>query len=906
MATHPAADLLRHALDDAFVAMEQGAHTSASSPHNARRPPTPAQAAAGNYALGTVQWQGLTLRIENPRGTTRSGTDPDGKAWSNTMAAHYGYIAGTRGADGDAVDVFVGPVPEATGVWVINQANADGSFDEHKVLVGFLDEQQALTAYRNSYDRGWNRIRSAVRLTPDQLRWWLKFADTGRDLTLNLVPPASGTENPLMDSAIAPKPLSRVYWTSEAEPRFLTLDMVLYTVRGHDAAEGLLLDAVTMADITEGATVAVMDALVVEAGRLQPKLEALMRVMQQAAGEVQPLALQLSDPIKRFGGVHVAALFELSDGQTITIWFHNPDLTPAKFSPADSLVSWKWMLNKKDVTVVVAPESGADLNTRVVAQRLMKLAEKNSAAFQRANTNRAARMQEVEGLKEQLSAAQGRLASLHDQIAAAKIANEEREAKAAADRAAADRAQGIVASVVAELGGSLSAWRPAGAGTAGLWEYATVTLNGQDVEVGASGGGVISVAGDSHSPAGTLITTADTFRAALWAVAAPKRQPRAAEAVYEFKTVTEEALKLLTIGAQNPAPRSTYKAAVAVERQAEDLGLSVAWFAQESLPVLDAVGDGLFPDIGADGYIGGTISRGTFELATVHLRDDGMVLFKPNMAEEAIAEAMTYTAATTPGDLANEVMNQWLDEPGQALQWLADASEHMGKADPEHAAFMAEQERKRAEQEAQETAARDAALKAAQEFGAGKPGFCGAVLNTSNGQSIKDALARKPVGSFVLVVDRDWNNKDAATFGVVMFTRQKLGKKGGLDPAGSKTGNLQATGMLPTAAEAYAKGIENIQRAAGVVLEQSAQPVEPEPQPQPAPEPAPPADRPEVAFLREVLAGGHDALALGDLLDKLETNVRALNDAGALEGDVDALAGEAITHWAQLEEKAAV
>ena len=86
----------------------------------------------------------------------------------------------------------------------------------------------------------------------------------------------------------------------------------------------------------------------------------------------------------------IMVVFSMDDGQTVSVWFHNPDTTPAKLMPLDELISWKWMLNKKDVTIVVAPESGKDLNVREVARRVMRLAAKNSAAFQRANANRAA------------------------------------------------------------------------------------------------------------------------------------------------------------------------------------------------------------------------------------------------------------------------------------------------------------------------------------------------------------------------------------------------------------------------------------------------------------------------------------------------------------------------------------
>jgi hypothetical protein len=107
--------------------------------------------------------------------------------------------------------------------------------------------------------------------------------------------------------------------------------------------------------------------------------------------------------VRARGVLQVMVLFQMDDGQTVSIWFHNPDTTPAKLTPLDELVSWKWMLNKKDVTIVVAPERGKELNIREVARRVMRLVEKNSVAFKRANEKSTQRVQQVADLKAEIS-----------------------------------------------------------------------------------------------------------------------------------------------------------------------------------------------------------------------------------------------------------------------------------------------------------------------------------------------------------------------------------------------------------------------------------------------------------------------------------------------------------------------
>ena len=79
--------------------------------------PTEAQKEAGNYRKGHVRLHGMDISIENPHGSERSGVGKDGKPWSVTMPASYGYVRRTEGADGDQVDVYVGPEPESDQVF---------------------------------------------------------------------------------------------------------------------------------------------------------------------------------------------------------------------------------------------------------------------------------------------------------------------------------------------------------------------------------------------------------------------------------------------------------------------------------------------------------------------------------------------------------------------------------------------------------------------------------------------------------------------------------------------------------------------------------------------------------------------------------------------------------------------
>lgn len=151
------------------------AHDAATSPLNSLPEPTQAQKEAGNYKVGRVQLHGLNISIENPEGSTRRGVDPEtGKPWENTLAAHYGYIRGTEGNDGDHVDTFIGPNPASDKVFVVDQVNKDGTFDEHKVMLGADSLEQADELYHANYAPGWTGRGAITEMPLADFKSWVR------------------------------------------------------------------------------------------------------------------------------------------------------------------------------------------------------------------------------------------------------------------------------------------------------------------------------------------------------------------------------------------------------------------------------------------------------------------------------------------------------------------------------------------------------------------------------------------------------------------------------------------------------------------------------------------------------------------------------------------------------------
>jgi N12 class adenine-specific DNA methylase len=127
--------------------------------------PTEAQKEAGNYKKGHVQVGMFDITIEQPEGSIRRGTDADGKQWESKMHNTYGYFRGTEGVDGDHIDVFLSNDIDGWNgrkVYVVDQYNPDGSFDEHKVMLGFNDMDEAKSDYLANYEKGWEDGRRIV------------------------------------------------------------------------------------------------------------------------------------------------------------------------------------------------------------------------------------------------------------------------------------------------------------------------------------------------------------------------------------------------------------------------------------------------------------------------------------------------------------------------------------------------------------------------------------------------------------------------------------------------------------------------------------------------------------------------------------------------------------------------
>lgn len=149
------------------------------------RSPTEQQVEAGNYAKGKFAWKGLTIAVENPKGSTRSGTDKGGKPWRVTMPSTYGYILGSEARDGDHVDCYVGPDHASEKVFVVDQVHAGtGKYDEPKCMLSYPSKEAALADYRKAFSDGKadQRIGAVTEISVADFKDWIRDGNTKKPM----------------------------------------------------------------------------------------------------------------------------------------------------------------------------------------------------------------------------------------------------------------------------------------------------------------------------------------------------------------------------------------------------------------------------------------------------------------------------------------------------------------------------------------------------------------------------------------------------------------------------------------------------------------------------------------------------------------------------------------------------
>ena len=348
-------------------------------------------------------------------------------------------IADETGFDGLGFDSTAGSNDDS---WhVVNLFENGGHYVDAVAIGGALDEDHALTLATTQFDYLGADYGVVVGYTDN-----MQFDHMTDDGAWSIDALSKLLNNPSQDKHFLPIITSRELYEEATRAAFNDVQWDNLTLSSHGGSlTNLYTDMIradTFKELTQDfdlqqalidleAEEAEFDSIMDTVNRLPMLKERLFRAMSQASNEVLSVTnVTQTKPFKRGGVVNVAFVFDLSDGQKLSIWFHNPDSTPSKLLAGDMMVSWKWLLNKRDVTAILSPINGQDVKIPTLARQMMLLASKNSKNFKRAQERKAKRdadineaQSNIEQKKQTIEQLDKDIASLKEQIDAAMQQN---------------------------------------------------------------------------------------------------------------------------------------------------------------------------------------------------------------------------------------------------------------------------------------------------------------------------------------------------------------------------------------------------------------------------------------------------------------------------------------------------
>ncbi|HCI3536996.1 TPA: hypothetical protein NOZ40_001355 [Acinetobacter baumannii] len=159
------------------------------------------------------------------------------------------------------------------------------------------------------------------------------------------------------------------------------------------------------------------DSIIVDYQHLEQLSAILHHAMDQFSKTgVKVINVTESKPFKHKKVLQIALTYDFDDGQNFTILFHKPDRFSKKISSADSLISWKILMNNRDITAAIQPNQGEGISIPVLAGRIMKLINQNSNRFKRLQSKKAEKAKALADAESRIEQKQNQLNSLNEEI----------------------------------------------------------------------------------------------------------------------------------------------------------------------------------------------------------------------------------------------------------------------------------------------------------------------------------------------------------------------------------------------------------------------------------------------------------------------------------------------------------
>lgn len=347
-------------------------------------------------------------------GQTIKITPPNGNPFLDSCEANIGVLQG----QGRSIPAILCDGADETDQWqILNIVNEKNVLLDHVAVKGAVSDEQGIRLCQKYLKQAQSGIvHSQVAVNPNALKTFLDGASLPCNTAFFLEPDAL-----LLDSVGT---VSSVQWQDESlishngQLMNIMLDMASCDIEGHLTEQVTPRDIVSMllAENVEFIKDGMLDAMIIKNRQLDMTIQKLAEALKSHDHEdffvkaVTPIA-----PFKRNGVVNVGVTFTMSDTQIITILFNNPDTTPSKLSPDDILTSWKWMLNKRDVTAVLQPRSVDAKKYAMIASRMVQLLAKNHDRFKRAQILKSKDESLLNELVAQVEASQLELRNLDQQ-----------------------------------------------------------------------------------------------------------------------------------------------------------------------------------------------------------------------------------------------------------------------------------------------------------------------------------------------------------------------------------------------------------------------------------------------------------------------------------------------------------
>lgn len=342
-------------------------------------------------------------------------TKPDGSSFSQYSRYEVGRITGrhreitavladSTGFDSLGFDSSVGSVDDS---WhVVNVFDSANTYIDSMAIGGAMDSNHALQIAKSQLDSlGGTRCQLVTNNA-------IQFDGMDHDHTWSIDAINKLMDNPSQNKSYLPVitapeliveaervTFDSVQWDSNnnlishgGKDSRLYLDLTRTDSRNELVTEFDLADALFDMDAQEAG----FDALMDTKSRLPLLKDRLFKALSAASSsDLSVINVTQTKEFKRQGVINIAFVFDLSDGQKLSIWFHKPLESSSKLLPSDYMVSWKWMLNKRDVTAALSPKHGDNVQLPALARRIMRLAAKNSKRFKAAQVRKAKVEQEL-------------------------------------------------------------------------------------------------------------------------------------------------------------------------------------------------------------------------------------------------------------------------------------------------------------------------------------------------------------------------------------------------------------------------------------------------------------------------------------------------------------------------------